>query len=103
VCSAINDRPGRTGVRASERQDGLHPLLGGMVFSASAWSVAARNHWIGWNEEARREYLRELIATAVFDLALCARARSGFACPGVWRCGGWAAAHPLVEAVTFAV
>lgn len=51
MCSARNDRPGRTGVRTSERQDGLHPLPGGLVLCAPAWRVEARKK-LDWLERA---------------------------------------------------
>ena len=40
--------------------------LGGLAFSAPAWRVEARDRWIGWNEEARREHLQEVIANSRF-------------------------------------
>ncbi len=40
--------------------------LGGLAFSAAAWRLAARDRWIGWGEEARREHLPEVIANSRF-------------------------------------
>lgn len=40
--------------------------LGGLAFSASAWRVEARDHWIGWNDQARRQHLQEVIANSRF-------------------------------------
>jgi len=42
--------------------------LGGLAFSAAAWRVAARDRWIGWSEEARREHLPRVIANSRFLL-----------------------------------
>jgi len=40
--------------------------LGGLAFSAAAWRLAARDEWIGWSEETRREHLQEVIANSRF-------------------------------------
>jgi len=40
--------------------------LGGLAFSAAAWRVQVRDDWIGWDEEARREHLQEVIANSRF-------------------------------------
>jgi hypothetical protein len=40
--------------------------LGGLAFSAAAWRLEARDCWIGWNEQARREHLQEVIANSRF-------------------------------------
>jgi hypothetical protein len=47
--------------------------LGGLAFSASAWRVEARDRWIGWNEQARREHLQEVIANSRFLIRPCVR------------------------------
>jgi hypothetical protein len=47
-------------------RSGAGEWLGGLAFSASAWRVKARDRWIGWNEEARREHLQEVIANSRF-------------------------------------
>jgi hypothetical protein len=47
-------------------RSGTGEWLGGLAFSASAWRVEARDRWIGWNEEARREHLQEVIANSRF-------------------------------------
>jgi hypothetical protein len=40
--------------------------LGGLAFSAAAWRVQVRDDWIGWDEEARRAHLPEVIANSRF-------------------------------------
>jgi hypothetical protein len=40
--------------------------LGGLAFSAAAWRVQVRDDWIGWDEEARRAHLQEVIANSRF-------------------------------------
>lgn len=47
-------------------RSGTGEWLGGLAFSASAWRVKARDRWIGWNEEVRREHLQEVIANSRF-------------------------------------
>lgn len=47
-------------------RSGAGEWLGGLAFSASAWRVEARDRWIGWNEEARRKHLQEVIANSRF-------------------------------------
>jgi len=47
---------------------GTAEWLGGLAFSAAAWRVAARDRWIGWDEEARRAHLQEVIANSRFLL-----------------------------------
>jgi hypothetical protein len=42
--------------------------LGGLAFSAAAWQLAARDRWIGWSAEARRQHLQEVIANSRFLL-----------------------------------
>jgi len=42
--------------------------LGGLAFSAAVWRVAARDRWIGWSDEARREHLPRVIANSRFLL-----------------------------------
>ena len=42
--------------------------LGGLAFSGSAWRVAARDRWIGWSEEARKENLSKVICNSRFLL-----------------------------------
>ena len=53
---------------------GAGEWLGGLAFSASAWRVEARDRWIGWNEQARREHLQEVIANSRFLIRPCVRA-----------------------------
>jgi hypothetical protein len=40
--------------------------LGGLAFSGAAWRLAARDEWIGWSDQARREHLQEVIANSRF-------------------------------------
>ncbi len=40
--------------------------LGGLSFSAAAWRVEARDRWIGWSEEARREHLSKVVCNSRF-------------------------------------
>ena len=49
---AVHSRPGQ--------------WLGGLAFSGAAWQLAARDKWIGWSDQARREHLQEVIANSRF-------------------------------------
>src|SRR5205823_3584516 len=40
--------------------------LGGLAFSAAAWQLEARDRWIGWSGEARRQHLHWVIANSRF-------------------------------------
>ena len=40
--------------------------LGGLAFSAAAWQLKARDSWIGWSAEARRQNLSRVIANSRF-------------------------------------
>src|SRR5215472_4570226 len=40
--------------------------LGGLAFSASAWRVKARDHWIGWNDRSRKENLHKVVSNSRF-------------------------------------
>ena len=40
--------------------------LGGLSFSAAAWSLQARDQWIGWSAEARQENLNQVVANSRF-------------------------------------
>lgn len=40
--------------------------LGGLAFSAAAWRLEARDRWIGWSEEARKEHLSRIICNSRF-------------------------------------
>lgn len=40
--------------------------LGGLAFSAAAWQLAARDRWMGWSAQARRQHLQEVIANSRF-------------------------------------
>ena len=43
-----------------------HGWLGGLSFSAAAWSVKARDNWIGWSAQARRENLEKVVCNSRF-------------------------------------
>jgi hypothetical protein len=40
--------------------------LGGMSFSSSAWRLRARDQWIGWDDEARKENLHKVVCNSRF-------------------------------------
>ena len=40
--------------------------LGGLSFSAAAWRLAARDEWIGWDEQTRRVGLSQVVANSRF-------------------------------------
>jgi len=40
--------------------------LGGVSFSGAAWRVGARDNWIGWSEQARRENLNKVVCNSRF-------------------------------------
>jgi len=40
--------------------------LGGLAFSSAAWQVEARDRWIGWDDQARRQHLQEVIVNSRF-------------------------------------
>jgi hypothetical protein len=40
--------------------------LGGLAFSAAAWQLKARDAWIGWSPQARRQNLSRVIANSRF-------------------------------------
>jgi hypothetical protein len=43
-----------------------HGWLGGLAFSAAAWHLQARDRWIGWSREARRQHLPSVVANSRF-------------------------------------
>jgi len=43
-----------------------HGCLGALAFSAAAWRVAARDRWIGWSEQARRQHLSQVVCNSRF-------------------------------------
>lgn len=47
-------------------RSGTKEWLGGLAFSAAAWRVQARDRWIGWDQEARRAHLQEVVANSRF-------------------------------------
>jgi hypothetical protein len=40
--------------------------LGGLAFSAAAWRLEARDRWIGWDEESRKEHLSSVVCNSRF-------------------------------------
>ena len=40
--------------------------VGGFAFSATAWRLEARERWIGWDEEARRQNLSQVVNNSRF-------------------------------------
>ncbi len=40
--------------------------LGGLSFSASAWRLAARDHWIGWDDHTRAKNLHKVVGNSRF-------------------------------------
>lgn len=44
----------------------LYGWLGGLAFSAAAWRLGARDRWIGWSDEARRENLNRVVCNSRF-------------------------------------
>ncbi len=47
-------------------RSGTGEWLGGLAFSAAAWRLGARDRWIGWGGEARRQHLHRVIANSRF-------------------------------------
>src|SRR5437867_8166105 len=43
-----------------------HGWVGGLSFSAAAWSVKARDQWIGWSGEIREKNLNQVVANSRF-------------------------------------
>lgn len=43
-----------------------HGVVAVASFSAAAWRCAARDQWIGWSEEQRREHLQEVVSNSRF-------------------------------------
>jgi len=41
-------------------------VLGCMQFSSPAWRMAAREHWIGWDDQARRSNLQRVVSQSRF-------------------------------------
>ena len=44
----------------------VHGYLGALAFSAAAWRLAARDRWIGWSDEARRQHLPKVVCNSRF-------------------------------------
>jgi hypothetical protein len=47
-------------------RSGAREWLGGLAFSAAAWHLAARDRWIGWSAQVRRQHLHRVIANSRF-------------------------------------
>src|SRR5436309_8191234 len=43
-----------------------HGWVGGLSFSAAAWSVKARDQWIGWSGEIREKNLNQVVGNSRF-------------------------------------
>jgi len=43
-----------------------HGWLGGLAFSAAAWTVEGRDRWIGWSDGARRKHLDKVVCNSRF-------------------------------------
>ena len=43
--------------------------LGGLAFSAAAWTLKARDEWIGWDEHGRRNNLQRVVCNSRFLIA----------------------------------
>jgi len=50
-----------------------HGWLGGLGFAASARHLEARDKWIGWDEEQRREHLHAVVGMSRFLIRPCVR------------------------------
>lgn len=46
----------------------VHRWIGGLAFSAAAWRVHARDEWIGWSDQARRQNLSKVLCNSRFLL-----------------------------------
>jgi hypothetical protein len=53
-----------------------HGWLGGVGFAASALHLAARERWIGWNDEQRRAYLDRVVGMSRFLIRPCVQCRN---------------------------
>ncbi len=47
-------------------QSEYYGWLGGLAFSAAAWRLEARDRWIGWSEESRKEHLSRVVCNSRF-------------------------------------
>jgi Domain of unknown function (DUF4338)/Transposase DNA-binding/Transposase Tn5 dimerisation domain len=47
-------------------RSGQGEWLGGLAFSAAAWQLEARDRWIGWNPQTRRQNLHLVVANSRF-------------------------------------
>ena len=50
--------------------------LGALAFSAAAWHLKARDHWIGWSQPARQYHLPKVVANSRFVLARGVRVKN---------------------------
>lgn len=41
-----------------------HGYIGGLAFSAAAWRLSDRDHWIGWDEPARKKHLNKVVCNS---------------------------------------
>ena len=51
-----------------ETPKGANKILGCLQFSSSAWKMAPRDRWIGWNDEQRERNLQKIINNSRFLL-----------------------------------
>ena len=47
-------------------QSEKYGYLGGLAFSAAAWRLSDRDHWIGWDEPARKKHLNKVVCNSRF-------------------------------------
>ena len=45
-----------------------HGYVGGLAFSAAAWHLRERDHWIGWSPKTRRDNLHKVVSNSRFLL-----------------------------------
>ena len=51
-------------------------VIGALSFSAAAWRLAARDHWIGWSEPARQAHLHQVVANDRFVIVPSVRVKN---------------------------
>ena len=51
-------------------------IIGGLAFSAAAWSLESRDNWIGWDDEARRKHLNQVICNSRFLIVPTVRVKN---------------------------
>jgi len=43
-----------------------HGWVGGLAFNSASWSLAAREHWLGWDRAARLKHLNQVVCNSRF-------------------------------------